>query len=418
MTPEKITASQELARQSLHFEVARDEWIQERDTLRAENARLQEENAGLLASVERLRGALQAYWDLDEQVSKCMDDEDNGHAPEEAPESCGICFPFCDDARLKMRAALASTPEADLAALRAEAIAGVLRSLRKLIPEIGEQSDESSLLTAINAWAERIEERVHAVEPAAANERAEAAIAELQMAKKLLDESTDRLLDQQQRSAGLESALLGAKEELISKHGRKPVLDAVAAALASHSGALAAHDRAKDVEARMRADAEIASLRAALEAEQKRSAGLEAGLRRLTKGDDSFVAGSGGVTYQEFAENVLRDHAGALAAHDREKDAEVATLRARVGELERQLVRPEVKAVLEAELCGDDSALASLLAKARREGAAEALEAAAGNLRNCAESWKPHHAAISSGLLNGAKILLDTAAKLREAQTK
>jgi hypothetical protein len=47
--------------------------------------------------------ALKAYQALDTQRMNCEDCED---CLEQAPEACGKCFPFADDARLKMRAAI------------------------------------------------------------------------------------------------------------------------------------------------------------------------------------------------------------------------------------------------------------------------------------------------------------------------
>jgi hypothetical protein len=48
--------------------------------------------------------ALSAYSYLDERRNKCEECKDN---LEQAAEACEYCFPFADDARLKMRAALA-----------------------------------------------------------------------------------------------------------------------------------------------------------------------------------------------------------------------------------------------------------------------------------------------------------------------
>ena len=54
--------------------------------------------------LEECLAALAAYSNLDEQRNKCDECEDR---LEQAPEACEYCFPFADDARLKMRAVLA-----------------------------------------------------------------------------------------------------------------------------------------------------------------------------------------------------------------------------------------------------------------------------------------------------------------------
>jgi hypothetical protein len=65
-----------------------------------------------------LREALAKYEALDEQIAKCTDeDNEGGHDCTKAPEACEYCFPFADDARLAMRAALAATPADALAEL-------------------------------------------------------------------------------------------------------------------------------------------------------------------------------------------------------------------------------------------------------------------------------------------------------------
>ena len=56
-----------------------------------------------MSLLEQCLQALAAYDTLDEHVDKCEECGDN----ETAPEACGECFPFADDARLKMRAAIA-----------------------------------------------------------------------------------------------------------------------------------------------------------------------------------------------------------------------------------------------------------------------------------------------------------------------
>lgn len=61
-------------------------------------------NAQLIAAAPDLYEALEAYEALDNQRMTCEECEDR---LERAPEACEYCFPFADDARLKMRAALA-----------------------------------------------------------------------------------------------------------------------------------------------------------------------------------------------------------------------------------------------------------------------------------------------------------------------
>jgi hypothetical protein len=55
---------------------------------------------------DELVAALKAYELLDDKHANCEECEG-----ESAPELCTICFPFADDARCKMRAALAKAGE-------------------------------------------------------------------------------------------------------------------------------------------------------------------------------------------------------------------------------------------------------------------------------------------------------------------
>ncbi len=55
----------------------------------------------LASEAAEMKAALEAYEKLDDAHANC--EECDG---ETAPEACGKCFPFADDARLRMRAAL------------------------------------------------------------------------------------------------------------------------------------------------------------------------------------------------------------------------------------------------------------------------------------------------------------------------
>jgi hypothetical protein len=55
-------------------------------------------------AINLLLGVLKAYQALDDQRMACKECED---CLERAPEACPYCFPFADDARLRMRAAIA-----------------------------------------------------------------------------------------------------------------------------------------------------------------------------------------------------------------------------------------------------------------------------------------------------------------------
>lgn len=59
----------------------------------------------LAAENKRLREALQAWSDMEDQHANCH--ECDGV---ELPEACEVCFPFADRARLLMRSVLASGP--------------------------------------------------------------------------------------------------------------------------------------------------------------------------------------------------------------------------------------------------------------------------------------------------------------------
>ena len=61
-------------------------------------------NARLIAAAPEMYEALKAYEALENQRDHCEDREDR---LETAPEACGECFPFADDARCKIRAVIA-----------------------------------------------------------------------------------------------------------------------------------------------------------------------------------------------------------------------------------------------------------------------------------------------------------------------
>lgn len=61
-----------------------------------------EHNAAVMAGSFAMFEALKAWEVMEDRVANCEE-----HAPEEAPESCVWCLPYCDRARLMMRAALA-----------------------------------------------------------------------------------------------------------------------------------------------------------------------------------------------------------------------------------------------------------------------------------------------------------------------
>ncbi|MCP4899716.1 MAG: hypothetical protein GY906_22350 [bacterium] len=58
--------------------------------------------AQLYAAAPEMYAALKAYEKLDNKVANCEE-----HDPEDVPEKCEFCFPYADDARCKMRAAIA-----------------------------------------------------------------------------------------------------------------------------------------------------------------------------------------------------------------------------------------------------------------------------------------------------------------------
>jgi hypothetical protein len=80
------------------------------------------------AEVAMLRDALRAYYVLDKRRDRCGECSDQ---LELAPEACGECFPFADDARCKMRAALKKPSDVDkwLEGVRREAAIATLEAL-------------------------------------------------------------------------------------------------------------------------------------------------------------------------------------------------------------------------------------------------------------------------------------------------
>ena len=58
----------------------------------------------LSAAAPQMYEALKAYEALEDQRMHCEECEDQ---LERAPETCGECFPFADDARCKIRAVIA-----------------------------------------------------------------------------------------------------------------------------------------------------------------------------------------------------------------------------------------------------------------------------------------------------------------------
>lgn len=135
----------------------------------------------LTAQNARFRAALEKYSTLDEQVSKCTDDDVNGHECQMAPESCGYCFPFADDARIAMRTALAETPAESLEAVRAkeyamrEALQFVLDCGHEGVDWCGVSTKASALAVcrrALEATPEQCASRLEAVRAEAGRERA------------------------------------------------------------------------------------------------------------------------------------------------------------------------------------------------------------------------------------------------------
>lgn len=59
-------------------------------------------NARLIAAAPDMAEAIAVWLDAEQVAANC-----NDHEPDEAPECCEFCFPHIDNARCKMRAALA-----------------------------------------------------------------------------------------------------------------------------------------------------------------------------------------------------------------------------------------------------------------------------------------------------------------------
>ena len=87
-------------------EVQAVEYLRNLGTLKLSHEGLRAERDRLLAERERFIEALKAYERLDDYHANC---DDCDGVP--APEACDKCFPFADDARLKMRAALADAQQ-------------------------------------------------------------------------------------------------------------------------------------------------------------------------------------------------------------------------------------------------------------------------------------------------------------------